>query len=418
MTDTIVQTEICMFSYGTAINGAGPLTYQRAKKYIDPSLYSTAVYYLEASYLNQQAANATIDLMDPDGLVVMSLSLPTTGGGGHDPSVLTRFRSSSFTLTKTGVYNHRFNTTTNQCILYSLRIIIVQTNPIKTVIEFPIFAGGNASYNDLGGIAGGDLFRTLSGTYVAGTGLNDINFKFFYYVASEWVGLKSIILEFLSDGFSASESMALFDFTTGIMVTGGEGINPSNNLATILVTIDPVNLIDGHLYEVRVKSGTPGSANAFFYGAWLKFVMQKVNGTMKGNIYYKIGDNELGEYRSLLPLSTVNNARLETCCRGGSRHISVIDAGAVDVGAGSEIAATIVNVTSSDPKTLLRSPADIYADIPSNHRVYSSNASGSEAQSFALSSFTVPPKITIPFKKYHGPNNKPASCPFYPSGQS
>jgi len=259
----------------------------RTQMYLDPGQYDGATYYFEVVGTNTDSTH-TCDVQlqyNNSGtwtnVTNAVASLPTSC-----PNI-TVARSAAFTpISGKQTYAVMVPATVSagSTYVYAARIIVVQTNPTKTRIQFPLEGLGATSHSS-SNTAAQYTNQRYSTTY----GQNDATkYGFFTYNASDWVigDITGVALEGVAAAANASYggNFGLAPFA-GSVISGSTQATPITSTTPSLYQANfnvSGNFTDGVNYQlVLMSSGTTTATAQYSYRAALYFKLSNANGLTK-----------------------------------------------------------------------------------------------------------------------------------------
>lgn len=262
------------------------ITFTRTRTYIDPADYvgSTADYFFEISASNANTTTAyPVQLLNGAGAVITDATISVAANTTATKRLRVQFTPSAAADT----YRIKLPATaaTNQLKVHSARIIIEQTNAIKTKLWIPL-AGG-----DFAGESTSDTGATLSAstttTYAATAPYHywftrtDANFDAIPATAGWTLDVNLRIASSAQTCYAA-----LFNRTTGTMIAGSEVTNTGSttvNQKRITFNSNATNFVNGNDFEVRIKSSSTSSCGLLKAGLWVKLKYLK-----KADVYWRL----------------------------------------------------------------------------------------------------------------------------------
>jgi hypothetical protein len=342
----IINLEVPLELFNTSAYGsysASARNLQETQMYLNPSNYDGATYYFEIVARNNHASNAyevvLYNKTTASEIKVISIPANTT--------LPIRIRSDSFNpAAGNNVYTLLIRqTAANSNILcYTARIVVVQADATKTRIQIPI----------------SDSLSDSSGSYTANANYGPLwlkNESAFADIAagSPWsieaTGLSITTIPYKNPYF------ALFNKTTGQMVTGTEQYVASSSITLVSVDFSntATNFTNNNIFEIREKTSLAGN-NPTMYKANLYV---KLTNLTKAEVFWKIAYADSGTAATAYPykraLANLSNYSLPKCyfevtgsCADNNQVLFLRDHSTNDQGTnGSNVADSGINFNST-----------------------------------------------------------------------
>jgi hypothetical protein len=332
---------------------------------------TTAFLYVVAANFN--ASNAKlVDCVDENGTVVATCSIPATGVSTLTVDEFDSFGSHTYSLKiRAASGGETFNLQLDHA-----SIVIPQTDGGRAKMCFPLIHGASSTGGGAGSAQANNNFawceevRNSTGySYCGLGGTRDSGIRIFKKTEANFATIESWELEVFarpkSDGTADSAFVALFNKTTGQMVTGTEmqfdDQSSTHNMARAVASFSnaAANFTDGDEFEIRLKTAS----------THIQLQIAKIN----LNVYLspaQKAESHLAVYTDGLGRgSTSSTARrltrykhLPTMFRdgtefffegtaketGGSSHLFLFDAGTSDSGvSGSDVSGSQLDFSTS-----------------------------------------------------------------------
>ena len=252
---------------------AGGLTFARTRTAIDPAEYvgDTSDYFFEINALNSNTTTAyAVQLVNGAGTVITDSTITVPASTTASKRFRVQFTPSGFADT----YRVKLaaTSTASQLRVNSARIIIEQTNAVKTKVWIPLigFDYSSDSSSDTGGTAASTTstsYVVSSATYYNWFTRNDSN-----YDAIPAVGGWTFDAVMRASTTTGTVYAALYNKTTGTMVA--EVSHTGNTTVTqkqVTFNSNATNFVNANDYELRIKSSVSTTTNALMKaGLWIK----------------------------------------------------------------------------------------------------------------------------------------------------
>ena len=289
-----LQVDIEMLDVGISSNSIDQV-YDISARYIDLTRYDGIVgmyfeigvwdYYHNFYFLNDPGIGSScqIWLLDPDDLVVATITTTGSNGGFLDPETLT---SGSFIPTKSGLYKLKVqsdDTISRGVNISCARMRIRQENATKTRIPVAYLIN-DLDRNTDGGMAASTLSAINVSSFIstgyqnpAGTG-NDKNYGIWCRYDEHFSDIVQFTLDIIS---STSTSInngggCLFNRTLDTQIAASEilftGLTPTFH--SLNIAKDAINFIDEQDIEFR---GKIDSGNSFFQACMLWIELENLS---------------------------------------------------------------------------------------------------------------------------------------------
>jgi hypothetical protein len=239
--------------------GAGDLTFDRTQRRLDTTEYDgSPTYYVEVLATNTDSSDRKVYVENRDGTTYANAEVTVPNGTSN----VTRIRSSVAWTPTAGEewYRVKIDDTTNanELKVYRCRIIIVQSNPTKTVLEYVMMAGDSKTPTSDTASAASALYSSNGSTYktynngVSPLWLKDNTTYFGASTVDNWI-LEQVILA--TNGFvrlyneTDSTAVANSAFSHTSAVNPGGAANTFSDSETGFDDLDE--------YRVQWRSNSP-----------------------------------------------------------------------------------------------------------------------------------------------------------------
>lgn len=266
-----LQVPIEMVDRGLA-STTSALTFNRTRTSIDPSEYEAAAndYFFEISASNANTTTAyPVQLVNGAGSVIADSTITVPANATATIRYKVQFTPSGFADT----YRVRVaaTATASQLKVHSARIIIQQTNAVKTKIWIPLIGGdfNQESNSDTGGTVAtttSTAYNVSSATFYYWFSRNDAA-----YDAIPQVNSWTLDVVMRSNNASGIAYAALYNRTTNAMVTEVTQTGTTLTQRTSVINSNATNFVTGNDYELRIRSGnTAHTAQVMKAGLWVR----------------------------------------------------------------------------------------------------------------------------------------------------
>jgi len=226
--------------------------------YLDPANYDGAVFYLEVVAL-RSSNPCYVQLYD---LTNSAALLTDNAGNGievYAPGAATRrIRSGAFT--PAAGKNKLCLKFSAVCLIYTARIIVVQTNATKTRVQIPMFAEKHDAYGTM------DAYFVEARAATSYAQTTPMKYTWFPKTAGAFAALSGNCWTFeavLANADAGATSYAtLYNVTDSATITGAEVSKAGTAIDVVDVSIadDAGNWHDGDRHEVYIKSSSASYA--------------------------------------------------------------------------------------------------------------------------------------------------------------
>jgi hypothetical protein len=293
--DLVVHLE--MLDDGIRSAAAGQVTCNRSQITLDPADYDGATYYFEVVVTTATTTDYNVELYD-----VTNATVEATIAMGTTALTYKRLRSAAFTPTAgASAFKLRIDqtTTNSDVIVFTARIVVVQTGATKTRLQFPL-AGAIYSHNQTD--TGGSIDSATGNVYMQTTpGRFNLLKKEAAKLATIASGTPWTLEAVLSLGTTTDTAYcALYNATDGVAVTGAEVTHTGDSAVTyksIDFANDAVNFSDLDEFEARIKCNH-GTRLTYLYSARLYVRLTTLT---KAQCFLRIGRHWTGTGGDSMP---------------------------------------------------------------------------------------------------------------------